>query len=190
MIAGSNTRVAWGNTNSYGDWSDAVVLKPGQAPDTYVAAGRELPFETHVETIGVNGGEPVEFIVRETIWGPVHDGAEYPGGEVAISWTAHHAEALNLNLVDLESAASVAEALDIANTMGGPPQNLVVGDSEGNIGWTIAGKIPMREGYEPFFAGRLEQWGGLARMARSDGLSAYSQSGVGPHLDREFSRRR
>ena len=67
-----------------------------------------------------------------------------------MSWTAHDVESLNLNLLRLETAGSVTEALDIANTMGGPPQNFVVGDADGNIGWTIAGRIPVRTGYEPF----------------------------------------
>ena len=35
MIGGSNTKIAWGNTNSYGDWTDAVVLQPGAAEGTY-----------------------------------------------------------------------------------------------------------------------------------------------------------
>ena len=35
VVAGSNTKIAWGYTNSYGDWSDAVVLQPGSVPGTY-----------------------------------------------------------------------------------------------------------------------------------------------------------
>lgn len=150
IIGGSNTRIAWGNTNSYGDWSDAIVLRPGEEPGTYRVGDSELSFEEHVERIEVNGGEAVELVVRETIWGPVHDSFEYPDGEVAISWTAHDTDALNLNLAELETATTVVEAMEIANRMGGPPQNFVVGDSAGNIGWTIAGRIPIRSGYEPF----------------------------------------
>jgi penicillin amidase len=150
IIGGSNTRIAWGNTNSYGDWSDAVVLRPGAEPGTYRAGDADLPFEEHVERIEVRGGDAVEITVRETIWGPVHDNFDYPDGEVAISWTAHELDALNLNLAELETATSVADAMEIANRVGGPPQNFVVGDSAGNIGWTIAGRIPVRSGYEPF----------------------------------------
>jgi penicillin amidase len=32
--------------------------------------------------------------------------------------------------------------------MGLPPQNFVVGDSSGNIGWTIAGRIPKKSGFD------------------------------------------
>ncbi len=150
MIGGSNTHVAWGNTNSYGDWTDAVVLQPGAAAGTYRTNDGDQPFTEIVEQIDVKGGEPVEFVVRETVWGPVHDNVDYPDGEIAVSWLAHEVRALNLNLLQLETAQTVDEALAIANTMGGPPQNFVVGDRDGNVGWTIAGQIPVREGYEPF----------------------------------------
>jgi penicillin amidase len=150
VIGGSNGRIAWGNTNSYGDWSDAVILQPGASEGTYRHGDADLPFTEIVEKIAVKGDDPVDYLIRETVWGPVHDRVEYPEGEVAVSWTAHHTESLNLNLLRLETAASVAEALDIANTMGGPPQNFVVGDADGNVGWTIAGRIPIRVGYEPF----------------------------------------
>ena len=31
MIAGSNSRVAWGFTNAYGDWTDLVILETDPA---------------------------------------------------------------------------------------------------------------------------------------------------------------
>jgi penicillin amidase len=150
MIGGSNTMIAWGNTNSYGDWSDAVVLQPGSTDGTYRTGAGDQPFEEIVEPIEIKGGDTVDFVLRETVWGPVHDNVEYPDGEIAVSWIAHDVNSLNLNLLQLETARSVDEALDIANTMGGPPQNFVVGDRDGNVAWTIAGQIPLRVGYEPF----------------------------------------
>jgi penicillin amidase len=144
IIAGSNTRVAWGFTNSYGDWTDAVVLVPGVAPDSYKTPDGERKFTTHREKIIVKDGDPVDYVVRETIWGPVLDDFDYPDGEIAVSWIAHKPEGVNLRLIDLETAQSVDTALDIANSMSMPPQNFVVGDAAGNIGWTIAGKIPRK----------------------------------------------
>jgi penicillin amidase len=149
VISGSNTQVAWGYTNSYGDWTDAVVLKPGATRGTYQTPEGDRKFVTHVETINVKGGDPVELEIRETIWGPVVDNIDYPDGEVAVSWIAHKPEGINLNMLRLETASSVAEALDIANTMSMPPQNFVTGDAGGNIGWTIAGQIPRKTGFDP-----------------------------------------
>ncbi|MEL7186176.1 MAG: penicillin acylase family protein [Pseudomonadota bacterium] len=148
VIAGSNTQIAWGYTNSYGDYTDAVLLRPGEREGTYRTSTGDREFEVYREVIEVKGGDAVAFEVRETIWGPVREDANYPDGEIAVSWIAHKPESVNLNLMQLETAASAAQALDIANTMGMPPQNFVTGDSGGNIGWTIAGKIPTKVGFD------------------------------------------
>ena len=149
VVAGSNTRIAWGYTNSYGDWTDAVLLRPGAVAGSYRTPAGDQVFAEHREQINVKGGEAVEYVIRETIWGPVDDSAAYPDGEIAVSWTAHATEAINLRMVQLETAESVAAALDIANTMGMPPQNFVVGDAGGNIAWTLTGRIPQRGDYDP-----------------------------------------
>ena len=149
IVAGSNRSVAWGYTNSYGDYSDAVLIRPGATPGTYSSPQGDLPFTTHTETIAIKGGDPYEYEIRETVWGPVDDTADYPDGEIAVSWIAHKPEALNLRLMELETAATVFEALDIANTVGMPPQNFVTGDAGGNIAWTIAGKIPAKTDFNP-----------------------------------------
>ena len=149
MVSGSNTRIAWAYTNSYGDWVDAVVLRPGERAGTYRTPEGDREFEIHVETIEVRDADPVEYTVRETIWGPVLDDVDYPHGEVAVSWIAHKPEGINFRLFDVERAASVTEALDIANTIAMPPQNFVAGDAQGNIGWTIAGTIPRKADFDP-----------------------------------------
>jgi len=148
ITAGSNGSIAWGYTNSYGDWADAVLLRPGAAPGTYRTPRGDREFQIHRETIEVRDAEPVIYEIRETVWGPVDDAIDYPDGDIVVSWTAHKPEALNLNLLALEAAADVEEALGIAATMGIPPQNFVVGDSSGNIGWTIAGRIPAKNGFD------------------------------------------
>jgi penicillin amidase len=148
VVAGSNTRIAWGYTNSYGDWTDAVLIRPGDEPGSYRTPDGDRRFAEHPELIEVKGAEPVELVVRETVWGPVNEDADYPDGEIAVSWIAHKPGAVNLRILDLEQADSVDAALDIANSMGLPPQNFVVGDAAGNIGWTIAGRIPVRTEFD------------------------------------------
>jgi penicillin amidase len=201
VVAGSNTKIAWGYTNSYGDWSDAVLLRPGAEPGTYKAPSGDLPFTVYRERISVKGSAPEEISIRETIWGPVDDSVDYPDNEIAVSWIAHKAGALNLRLIDLEQAETVYEALDIANTIGMPPQNFVTGDSAGNIAWTIAGKIPARSDFDsmlpadwsntPGWTGWVESdmyprivnpesgriWSANARVADGDALAIIGDSG-------------
>lgn len=150
IVSGSNTHIAWGNTNSYGDWSDAVIVQPGLQADTYLTPLGERPFEIFSEKIGVKGDEDSELIIRETVWGPLLDDNDDPDRMLAVSWIAHYPEAINLAQLNLESVTDAAAALRVAATFGMPPQNFVVGDAAGNIGWTIAGKIPRRADYDAF----------------------------------------
>ncbi len=144
VVAGSNGHIAWAFTNSRADWTDAVVLQPGSSDLTYRTPDGERKFEMVVERIEIKDEATEQIVIRETMWGPVLEGSGYPEGEIAVSWIAHHPEAVNFNSIGLEQASNVAEAIAVANRAGIPPQNFVVGDAEGNIAWTIAGQIPVR----------------------------------------------
>jgi len=148
MVAGSNGHIAWGLTNSYGDWSDAVILKPGSQPDTYLTPGGEMKIAEFREMIDIKGESSQEFVVRETVWGPVLDDHDYPDAEIAVRWIAYEANAITLRQLDLETTTTVFDAIKVATTLGLPPQNFVTGDKDGNIAWTIAGQIPIRSEYD------------------------------------------
>ncbi|MCH8308121.1 MAG: penicillin acylase family protein [Proteobacteria bacterium] len=160
VVAGSNGHVAWGFTNSYGDWSDAVILRPGRQPDSYLTPGGEMKFAVYKEQIDVKGESPREFVVRETIWGPVLDDHSYPDVELAVRWLAHEPNSVNLRQLDLETVKSVFEAVQVANGLGIPPQNFVSGDAEGNIAWTIAGQLPVRTEYDSSIPADWSEGGG------------------------------
>jgi penicillin amidase len=146
IVAGSNGHVAWGFTNSYGDYQDVIVAVPDPAGgDRYLNAGGARPFTHTVERILVKGAAPVELDVVGTEWGPVI-GRDTQGRALALEWTAHDPAALNLALLRLETAASLDAALLAAAAAGIPAQNFVAGDAGGHIGWTIAGQIPVRRG--------------------------------------------
>ncbi|MRV74309.1 penicillin acylase family protein [Duganella sp. FT92W] len=146
VIVGSNGHVAWGFTNSYGDYLDLVALatdasRPGQVR---TPAGWEKPV-VYDEPILVKGAAAEPFKVTETSLGPVRDiGAGDNQRRYALHWVAHVPGAVNFNGMRLESANTLDEALAIATSMGIPAQNFVAGDSKGNIGWTIAGALPKR----------------------------------------------
>jgi penicillin amidase len=148
VVVGSTGRVAWGFTNSEGDWVDLVELEV-DPKDAEVYSSPEGPrrFEHTREVIHVKGGEDQALDVASTIWGPVID-RDHRGRLRALRWVAHEPRALNLGLVRLEDAANVDEALRVAATSGVPAQNFVCADSSGRIGWTIIGAIPRRVGYD------------------------------------------
>jgi penicillin amidase len=144
VLAGSNGHVAWGFTNSYGDYEDVIVAVPDPVDQgRYLTATGSRPFTHARERILIKGAAPVDLDVVGTEWGPVI-GRDSSGRALALEWVAHDAAAVNLGLQGLESATSVTEALAVAARVGMPAQNFVVGDAAGHIGWTIAGRIPRR----------------------------------------------
>jgi penicillin amidase len=149
VVAGSNTHVAWGFTNSYGDYLDLVRIEPaGEDPDRYLGPDGPAAIERHRETIEVAGEAPEELVVEETAWGPVVARAA-DGARLALAWTAHRPEAVNLRLVGMERARDLDEAVGVAAAAGIPAQNALVGDAAGRIGWVIAGQVPLRGGFDP-----------------------------------------
>ncbi|MEI7036362.1 penicillin acylase family protein [Fulvimonas yonginensis] len=145
LVAGSNGQIAWGFTNSYGDWLDWVrVTRDPAAPSRYAVPGGWATIERHAERIRVKGAPDRVLEVEDTRWGPIL-ARDTDGAPLALAWIAHHPQAYNLGLMQLERAPSVSDALHLAPTLGLPPQNLLVADREGHIGWTIAGNaIPLR----------------------------------------------
>ena len=148
VVAGSNGSIAWGFTNSRGDWSDLVLIETDPSdPDAYLTPDGHVPFEEFEEIIDIRGGEAEAVSFRWTRWGPVV-GTDHRGRLQALRWLAHMPEAVDLRLSELESTTSVSEALALAPTVGIPPQNFVVADAQGSVGWTIMGRIPRRIGYD------------------------------------------
>ena len=146
VVAGSNGSVAWGFTNSYGAYLDLLELELDAKDATrYRIAGTpgsDWGLLRNVdERIEVAGGEVEVLHLQESAFGPVW---ERGGRRYAIHWVAHDPGAVNFAPAQLESAATVAEALAIGQRSGIPAQNMVAGDAAGHIGWTLAGALPAR----------------------------------------------
>jgi penicillin amidase len=143
IIAGSNGNIAWGFTNSYGDWSDIIILDTNEDQSQYLTPTGYKDFTQHKQIIAVKDQDAREIIVKETIWGPVI-GSNSNNQLLAYRWVAHDVQAVNLHHTQLELAKDVDDAFFIASKSGIPAQNLMVGDKAGNIGWTIMGPIPKK----------------------------------------------
>jgi penicillin amidase len=148
VSVGSNGHVAWGFTNTYGDWTDVVTLElDPQNPRLYRTPEGPKRIEEVKEVLKIKGLPDDSETVEETIWGPVI-GQDGRGQPQVLAWTAHHPEAVNLESGGLETARTLDEALAVANRSGIPPQNFTVADDTGRIGWTIMGQIPRRVGFD------------------------------------------
>ncbi len=148
LIAGSNGHVAWGHTNTWGDWEDLVVLDASpDSSQTYSTADGPRQFERYQEVIRSSNGARETLEVIETVWGPIVD-TDHRDRARALRWIAHEPYAVSFGLLEVEASTTVAEALDAASQVGAPPQNFVAADANGQIGWTVMGPIPERFGFD------------------------------------------
>ena len=176
VVAGSNGRVAWGITNSYGSYLDLLELEfdPASAAryrisaDAAGSAGTWGLLREVDEPIAAPGRSDEILHVQETAFGPVWSRG---GRRYAVHWIAHDPGAVDLGLAHLDAATTVTDALAIGQRAGFPAQNFVVGDAAGHIGWTVAGAIPARtSGWASTFptpaaSSSTTGWAGLAPPA-------------------------
>ena len=148
VVVGSNRHVAWGFTYICGDFLDLVRLEINpENPDEYKTPNGWKQFEIINERIEIKGRKHIVQPVKLTIWGPVSQ-TPLMGQPIAIHWTALQPEAVGMELLDMDQAMTVEDALLIMNRFRGVPLNVVMADNAGQIAWTYCGKIPIRKGFD------------------------------------------
>lgn len=154
-VLGHNGRIAWGMTTTGADTQDLIVehLVPGRS-DRYLAPDGQRSFTTREEVIRVRGSDPVTITVRESRNGPVVSdlstdaaSAAGPGAVLALRSTVlaeddSTAEAL-FRINRAMDWRSFTAALDLFHA---PVQNLFYADIGGHIGFSVAGRVPIRRG--------------------------------------------
>jgi penicillin amidase len=174
IAAGSNTHIAWGFTNGYVDTTDLVLIDVDSTnPNNYLTPNGSVPFEERVEEIQIKDSPPCFHKILWTQWGPI-DPTPFLGKPVAVRWIAHDPDAFNFRMIDLETTATVPEALQIASNIHLPVLNFMVADAEGHIGWSFLGCIPKRLGYEPelpvSFTDGTKRWDGIRASKETPAL--------------------
>ena len=149
VIIGHNERIAWGFTNSNADVEDLYIEKFSAAnPLEYSANGKMLTAEARHEVIAVRGKPSVEMDVVVTRHGPIvqRDAAEGGGRAYALRWTALEPGGLDFGFPLLGEARDWNSFIETTRHIAGPGQNAIYADVDGNIGFTIPARIPVRAG--------------------------------------------
>ncbi len=163
---GHNEDIAFGFTIFAIDQEDLYVYELNNSdPLSYrYQSGWEKMKVIH-ETIEVKGGASREVDLRFTRHGPV----------LAMDPAIHRAFALRTvwnepGLSGYFGASRLLQAKNwktfkaASNAWGAPPENLVYADTAGNIGWTAAGRVPVRKNWDGLLPvpgdGRYE-WAGF-----------------------------
>ncbi len=147
VIIGHNDRIAWGLTNSNADVQDlyAETFDPAN-PLNYRVNGKWISAAVRKEKIRVLGQPDVEFDVTVTRHGPIvyRDAADAGSRAYALRWTALEPGGLDFGFPLLGRASNWNEFVDVTRHIAGPGQNTIYADVDGNIGFTIPARIPVR----------------------------------------------
>ncbi len=143
VIAGHNASIAWGYTLMYADLQDVYVEQT--KGNTYKTAQGWQPFQRDPEVIHVRGGHDITLDVLRTDHGPVVTPLlPHENRTLALRWTLYDPATVTLPFYQLDSAQNWEQFRAALANFGGPPENVVYADTQGNIGYQAAGEIPMR----------------------------------------------
>lgn len=159
VVIGHNDRIAWGLTNVGPDVMDLYIEKiHPDHPNQYLYRGKWVDMEILTETIQVAGQEPVDLEVRLTRHGPLitdvyglddfHEeaGLDLPENyALALRWTALEPSCVFCAIWKMNTARNWREFRSAARDFAVPSQNLIYADGEGNIGYQMPGRIPIRQ---------------------------------------------
>lgn len=145
---GYNRRISWGATAALCD--DVELYREKSHPldaDRYLIGNKWLALETQEEIIRVRRSGALTKTIRWTCHGPLvsdffdrQDSAEM----LSFRWTAHEASREFRCLYGVNQAGDWREFLESVSDQTAPSLNYIYADCEGNIGYTLAGKIPLR----------------------------------------------
>ena len=144
VIIGHNDRIAWGFTNNGADVQDLYIetFNPA-APDEYRVHGAWTKAQVYDETIRVKGAPDEYLKVLVTRHGPIvrHDADK----GYALRWTATEPGGLANTYNWLGKARNWEEFRNLMKRVWGPAQNAVYADVDGNIGYVMAARVPIRK---------------------------------------------
>ena len=146
VVIGHNDRIAWGFTNNQADVQDLYIETFNPAsPSEYRVKGVWAKAQILDEVIRVKGGPDEHFAVTITRHGPI---VRREGGKTyAMRWTATEPGGLSssTNYNWLGKARNWKEFRETMKRIWGPAQNAVYADVEGNIGYIMAARVPIRK---------------------------------------------
>jgi penicillin amidase len=144
VVIGHNDKIAWGFTNNGADVQDLYIetFNPA-APEEYRVKGAWTKAQTIDEVIKVKGQPDEHFPVVITRHGPV---VQREGEKAyALRWTATEPGGLVNSYNFLGKAKNWEEFRNVMKKVWGPGQNAVYADVQGNIGYIMAARVPIRK---------------------------------------------
>ena len=150
VVSGHNGHVAWGYTNGFADVQDLFMERLRRADSGQLQVeynGKWEDIHPLREEIRVKEGDPLIEEVIVTRHGPIINSLapnEMKEQPLALCWTSLEPDSMIQGLFEMIRATSCQEFHQALRHWTSPVQNVVYADTAGNIGYTFAGKVPIR----------------------------------------------
>lgn len=152
VIIGRNNKISWGFTTTQADNEDVYIETLNKDdPEQYLTPNGWQTFDSREEIFKVRFSGEVKRIFKSSRHGPVlskdllPEGAQEEGTVLAISTTAHQQTDLTMSFfMKMNSAKNLDDVNAAAPFYSLPTHNMVVADTEGNIGYFMVGGTPLR----------------------------------------------
>jgi penicillin amidase len=144
ILIGHNDRIAWGFTNLQFDVQDLYAERLDPRTGQYLFRGKPLQARNEQELIPVRNSKPVAINNWVTHHGPVMVSSE--GRALTMAWAGAQAE-FRFPFLDLNRAHNWQEFTAALSRHPGPAQNVIYADVDGNIGYHVAGALPIRRNH-------------------------------------------
>ena len=145
VIVGHNDRIAWGVTNLGFDVQDLYEERMDMRTGQYLFQGHLEQARREREVIAVKGQSAEEMATWVTRHGPVFIAEN--GRIMTLKWAAADATIFHNPFPEIDRARNWDEFRAAISRFGGPGQNFVYADVDGNIGYQASGKLPIRRTY-------------------------------------------
>jgi penicillin amidase len=149
-LLGNNRYCGFGLTMFENDDVDFFTETPNPEDSTFVKFQESWEkLKTRTEVIKVHGEEDINFLVQTSRHGPIINGivenVEEAGNPIALSWLLLQVENNAVQAAyQLNRASTFSEARDAVSKFSAPGLNVMYADTDGNIAWWAAAKLPVR----------------------------------------------
>lgn len=159
VVIGKGDNISWVLTNVMNDDSDFYIEKLDSSKTKYFVDGQWQNLKIIKDTIKIKDGKDFVIEIKETHRGPIisnihpykfiynKDDSDIPS--ISLRWSGNEFSDEMLAFYKINKAKNWNEFKDGVKYFGIPGQNFVYADAQGNIGYVMGARIPIRNSNNP-----------------------------------------
>lgn len=159
IVIGKGNNISWVLTNVMNDDADFYVEKLDSSKTKYFIDGQWQNLKIIKDTIKVKNGKDQVFEIKETHRGPIisaihpfniiYNKDDHNIPPISMHWSGNEFSNEMLAFYKINKAKNWNEFRDGVKYFGIPGQNFVYADAQGNIGYIMGARVPIRKSNNP-----------------------------------------